>query len=202
MTTPLACEPIPSLRVSVESAKTMDSRPSDPDPNLASELRQSAGREWNEEAAEDERLTEVQRQRRLTLSDRAKEFVNRGDRVSVEFSGHSFGGAVVAAGQDYVTVEGPGQTADIRMAAARWSVLPGDSSASSGVAGAETFRSLLHEHLAAKLTLRLALPGGDMVIGTLSVIAEDHVEIDDVDHRRLIVPFQMILGAVRSSDPH
>jgi hypothetical protein len=41
-----------------------------------------------------------------------------------------------------------------------------------------------------------------MVIGALSVIAEDHAEVDDVDHRRLIVPFQMILGVVRSSDPH
>jgi hypothetical protein len=174
----------------------------DPDPDLASELRQGAGREWSEEAAEDERLTELHRQRRLTLTDRAKEFVNRGDRVSVEFSGHTFGGAVVSAGQDYVTIEGPGQTADIRMAAARWSVLPGDRSTASGVAGAESFRALLHEHSAAGHTVRLALPGGDMVIGALSVIAEDHVEVDDVDHRRLIVPFQMILGVVRSSDPH
>jgi hypothetical protein len=174
----------------------------DPDPDLASELRQGAGREWSEEAAEDERLTELHRQRRLTLTDRAKEFVYRGDRVSVEFSGHTFGGAVVAAGEDYVTIEGPGQTADIRMAAARWSVLPGERSPTTGVAGAESFRAVLHQHSATRQTVRLALPGGDMVIGALDVIAEDHVEVDDVDHRRLIVPFQMILGVVRSSDPH
>ena len=179
----------------------MEIRP-DPDPNLASELRQGAGREWTEEAAEDERLTELHRQRRLTLADRAKEFVNRGDRVSVEFSGHTFGGAVVAAGEDYVTIEGPGQTADIRMSAARWSVLPGERSTTPGVAGAESFRAVVHQHSATRQTVRLALPGGDMVIGALAVIAEDHVEVDDVDHRRLIVPFQMILGVVRSSDPH
>lgn len=179
----------------------MENRPN-PDPNLASELRQGAGRELNEEAAEDERLTELQRRRRLTLADQAKEFVNRGDRVSVEFSGHTFGGAVVSAGQDYVTIEGPGQTADVRMAAARWSVLPGDRSTETAVAGAESFRAVLHEHSASQQTVRLALPGGDMVIGALAVIAEDHVEVDDVDHRRLIVPFQMILGVVRSSDLH
>ncbi|HXV71014.1 MAG TPA: hypothetical protein VEB69_06375 [Acidimicrobiia bacterium] len=179
----------------------MENRP-DPDPDLASELRQGAGREWSEEAAEDERLTELHRQRRLTLADRAKEFVNRGNRVSVEFSGHTFGGAVVAAGEDYVTIEGPGQTADIRLAAARWSILPGDRSEATGVAGAESFRALLHEHSASRHTVRLALPGGDMVIGALAVIAEDHVEVDDVDHRRLIVPYEMILGVVRSSDLH
>jgi len=179
----------------------MEQRP-DPDPNLASELRQGAGREWNEEAAEDERLTEVQRQRRLTLGDRAKEFVNRGDRVSVEFEGHSFSGAAVAAGEDYVTVEGPGQTADILLATARWSVLPSEAPADSSPGGAESFRAVLHEHSAAGHTVRLALPGGDMVIGALTVIARDHVEVDDVDHRRLVVPFQMILAVVRSSDPH
>lgn len=171
-----------------------------PDPDIASELRQGAGREWNEEAAEDERLTEVLRRRRLSLSDRAKELVNRGDRVSVEFSGHSFGGAVVTAGEDYVTVEGPGQTADIKLAEARWSVLTTDQPSDNRLGGPETFRALLHEHSASEHVVRLALPGGDMVIGRVSVVAEDHVEVSDVDERRLIVPMKMILAVVRSSE--
>lgn len=171
-----------------------------PDPNLASELRQRAGQEWNEEAAEDERLTEVHRRRRLNLADRAKELVNRGDRVSVEFGGHSFGGAVVTAGEDYATVEGPGQTADIRLAEARWSVLSSDQPPEGGKADAGSFRALLHEHSAADHVIRLALPGGDMVIGKIAVVAEDHVEVNDVDERRLIVPTNLILAVVRSSD--
>ena len=171
-----------------------------PDPNLASELRQGAGREWNEEAAEDERLTEVHRRRRLTLSDRAKELVNRGDRVSVEFGGHSFGGGVVTAGEDYASIEGPGQAADIRLDAARWSVLPSEQPAESHGAGAESFRALLHQHSASEQVVRLALPGGDMVIGKVAVVAEDHVEMQDVDERRLIVPMNLILAVVRSSE--
>lgn len=171
-----------------------------PDPNLASELRQRAGQEWNEEAAEDERLTEVHRRRRLSLADRAKEFVNRGDRVSVEFGGHSFGGAVVRAGEDYATVEGPGQTADIKLSAARWSVLPSERPPEQHTGDAGSFRALLHEHAAAAHVIRLALPGGDMVIGKLAVVAEDHVEMNDVDERRLIVPTSLILGVVKSSD--
>lgn len=180
----------------------MDYDRQQPDPDLASELRQTAGHELSEEAAEDERLTELLRRRRLTLADHGKELVNRGDRVSVEFNGHTFSGAVVSAGEDYVTVEGPGQTADIRLADARWSVLPAEMPVDAKQGGAETFRALLHVHSASQETVRLALPGGDMVIGQLAVIAEDHVEMNDVDGRRLIVPTKMILAAVRSSDLH
>ena len=171
-----------------------------PDPDIASELRQGAGREWNEEAAEDERLTEVLRRRRLSLADRAKELVNRGDRVSAEFSGHSFGGAVVTAGEDYVTIEGPGQTADLKLAEARWSVLTTDQPSENRTGGPETFRALLHEHSASEQVVRMALPGGDIVIGKVAVVAEDHVEVSDPDQRRLIVPMSMILAVVRSTE--
>lgn len=173
-----------------------------PDPNLASELRASAGQEWTEEAAEDERLTELHRRRRLTLSDVAKEIVNRGDRVSVEFGGHSFSGAVTGAGSDYATIAGPGQVADIRLETARWSILISDSPAQSRTAVPESFRALLHEHSGTDHVVRLALPGGDMVIGRLSVVAEDHVEVEDVDSRRLVVPMGLILAVVRSSEFH
>lgn len=171
-----------------------------PDENLASELRQGAGREWAEEAAEDERLTELHRRRKMTLADQGKEMVNRGDRVSVDFSGHTFGGAVVAAGEDYITIRGPGQDADIKLAEARWSVLPLDTPGQPGPGGAESFQALLHEHSAADRIIRLALPNGDMVIGTVKVVADDHVEVADVDQRRLIVPIKMILAVVRSSE--
>lgn len=171
-----------------------------PDPDLASELRQGAGQDWIEEAAEDERLTETHRRRRLTLEEQAKEMVNRGNRVSVEFGGHSFNGAVVGAGSDYVTVDGPGQVADIRMAAARWSVLPLEGREGGGVAAPESFRALLNSHADSSKNLRLSLPGGDMVIGKISVVAEDHVEMQDVDDRRLVVPMNLILAVVRSAE--
>lgn len=170
------------------------------DPSLESELRETAGREMAEEAAEDERLTEIHRKRGLTLGDQAKELVNRGDRVSVEFGGHSFSGLVAAAGSDYATVNGPGQAADIKLAEARWSILPSDLTTESGVAGAESFKALLHDHSGAGRIVRLALPGEDMVIGKILVVADDHVELADVDDRKLIVPLQMVLAVVRSAD--
>lgn len=175
-------------------------RDREPDQDLASELRREAANEWLAEAAEDERLTETHRRRQLTLADRAAEMANRGDRVSVEFGGHSFGGAVVAAGSDYVTVSGPGQDADLRMEAARWSILPLDSQGEAAPARSENFQALLHEHSDGGRTVRLALPGGDMVIGTIAVVSADNVEVKDVDGRLLVVPTNLILGIVRSSE--
>ena len=61
-----------------------------PDREVESHLRQGAGREWLEEAAEDEQLTELLRRRRLDLSGRVLELVHRGGRVrAVEVNGRT-----------------------------------------------------------------------------------------------------------------
>lgn len=173
-----------------------------PDPDLASELRESAGREWAEEAAEDERLTEQMRRRRLGLSELMAEMVNRGDRVSVEFGGHSFSGAVVASGDDVARIEGPGQVADVRLDRARWSVLVAADPSDHTGQPVESFMALLRTFEADDSLVRLALGGGDMVIGRVKVVGEDHVEMADVDDRQIYVPLGMIFAAIRSIDYH
>lgn len=175
---------------------------SDPNRELAAELRQSAGREWMEEAAEDERLTDLLRRRRLELSEVIRDLAHRGERVSVEFGGHSFSGAVMASGVDYASVEGAGQAADIRLDTARWSVLVPGPSVEPWLDAPETFRGVLQQHGAGETVVRLALPGGDLVIGTIAVVAVDHLEFDDVDQRKLYVPIEMVLGVIRSADFH
>lgn len=171
-----------------------------PDPDLGSELRSGAGREWTDDAAEDERLTELHRQRGMDLAARARELANRGDRVSVEAGGHSFSGAVTVAGADYLTVVGAGQVADVRLEAARWSILPLQGSANSGTSTDESFKALLQTYAGRSGVIRLALPGTDLVIGRIAVVAEDHVEVNDVDERKLLVPLKLILAVVRSAD--
>jgi hypothetical protein len=171
-----------------------------PDPNLGAELRQTAGAEWAAEAAEDERLTEVLRRRRLTLGDIAKEMANRSERISVEFGGHSFTGAIIGAGSDYVTIQGPGQFAQVRLERARWSILNADGPPVEPANIAESFRAALHEHATAKTTIRLSLDRGDMVIGKITVVAADHLEIADVDDRRIYIPMEIVLGTIRSID--
>lgn len=171
-----------------------------PEEELAAELRQTAGREWAEEAAEDERLTELLRRRRLALADVAKDLVHRSGRVSVEFGGHTFGGSVKAAGEDYASVQGPGQAADLRLAATKWSVLPTGDAGDRWLEAPETFRGVLQQHASSEQVIRLALPGGDMVIGKIAVVASDHVEVEDPDGCDIYVPLEMILGVIRSTD--
>ncbi len=173
-----------------------------PDPDLAAELRQGAGREWAEEAAEDERLTELLRRRRLELADVAKDLAHRGEQVSVEFGGHSFSGAVVGAGVDYATIDGPGQTAAVRLDVARWSIIAANRKDESRVDRSETFKALLHEYSAAETTLRLAIPYGEMVFGTIAVVSVDHIEVADVDGRQIYIPSALVLAVIRSTELH
>lgn len=174
----------------------------EPDPDLAAELRQSAGREWAEEAAEDERMAETLRRRRLAMTEVMAELLARGDRVSVEFGGHSFSGAVAGVASDFARIQGPGQVADIRLDTARWSILVSGDPGSRSEVAVDSFMALLREFESDKSKVRLALPGGDIVIGSLSVVATDHVEMSDVDDRRLYIPIGMILAAIRSMDFH
>lgn len=170
-------------------------------PDLSAELRRAMGRELAEEAAEDERLTATYDRRRFDMATVGKEMVNKGSRVSVVYSGHNFSGLVVGGGVDHVTVEGSGQTADIRLDAGFWSILPeGDMAASrGGVATDETLAARLSEAAERGGTVRLGLAGGEVVIGTVGVVAADHVELVDADGRTLYVPSALILAIVRSS---
>lgn len=171
-------------------------------PDLASELRRAVGREIAEEAAEDERLTATYDRRRFDMTTVAKEMVNKAVRVSVVYSGHNFSGLVVGGGVDHVTVEGSGQTADIRLDAGFWSILP-EPEIGTGRGGAvatdETLAARLSEAADRGGMVRLALAGGELVIGTVGVVAKDHVELLDADDRALYVPTGLILAIVRSS---
>lgn len=171
-----------------------------PEEALAAELRQTAGSEWVEEAAEDERLAELLRLRRLAMADAAKDLAHRGARVSVEFGGHAFGGAVKAAGEDYATVQGPGQAADLLLSTTRWSALPEGESGEPWLDAPDTFRGVLQQHATSEQVIRLALPGGDVVIGKIAVVAVDHVQVEDPDGREVYVPLGVILGVIRSTD--
>ena len=176
--------------------------PREPDRDLAAELRQGAGREWIEEAAEDERLSETLRRRQTNLSEMMAELASRGDRVSIEFGGHTFSGSVVEVGSDFATILGPGQVADVRLRTAKWSVLVSTEPAEPQNRGVGSVTALLKLYESEQANLRLALPGGDMVIGKIRAVASDHVEIADVDDRLLYVPIELILGIIRSIDFH
>lgn len=170
------------------------------DPDLAAELRRGVGRDIAEEAAEDERMTAAYDRRRFDMATVAKEMANRGDRVTVVASGHTYSGLVVAAGSDHVTVEGSGQRADVRLDAGFWSIFPGNTSGLNAPVTEETMRARLAEHAEAGGIVRVALANGEIVIGRIDQVAVDHLELVDADGRTLYVPTGLVLAVVRPSD--
>jgi hypothetical protein len=172
----------------------------DPDRDLASQLRQTAGREWVEEAAEDERLTEVMRQRGLTISQLFADMVHRGERVSVDFGGHNFSGALVSGGEDYATIEGSGQVADVKLVTGIWSLLIRGQPVETRSGSPETFKALMQQYVASKTRLRVALPDNQVAVGSIAVVAVDHIELLDADGRPIYIPDQSVLAVIRSSE--
>jgi len=149
--------------------------------------------------AESEGPTEPEGRATLSLSDVLKDLSGRGDRVYVEYGGHSFGGAVRAAGSDYASILGSGQAEDVRLGAARWSILPPGPPEPPWPDAPETFRGLLQKHAAEGTTVRLALPGGDLAVGKIAAVAVDHIDVEDVDQRKLAVPLDLVLAVIRST---
>ncbi|MCI0545423.1 MAG: hypothetical protein L0Z49_13435, partial [Actinobacteria bacterium] len=100
-----------------------------------------------------------------------------------------------------VTVAGSGLRADIRLDTAYWSVVPAAKGETRpGVATQETLNARLAEHADQRNTVRLAIPGGDLVIGLVTVVAQDHIEIEDADNRHVWVPMSLILAVIRSTE--
>lgn len=175
--------------------KGMDERP---DPELEAHLRQGAGREWLEEAAEDEQLTELLRRRRLDLGDRARELVHRGERVRAETGALSFSGRVVYAGSDFATIDRGEDTVDVVLDSAVWALEASDSAGREQSGEPLSFRARLAELASSGEQMRLIVSDGRAIIGTLVVVAADHVELVR-DGDTIVVPIRQIVAIARSS---
>lgn len=174
----------------------------EPDPDLAAELRRTAGREWAEEAAEDEKLTELMRRRAQSLSDVVRELASRAVRVTINVGEHTFTGPVVWASQDVAVVRTPGQEATFRLDRATWEILAAAPRGEAELTGPESFPVHLHETAAAAARVGLLRPGPEIPVGVITLIARDHVEFGDPDGRVLAVPLELVLGTIRSVDSH
>ena len=174
----------------------------EPDPDLASELRRTAGREWLREAAEDERLTELYRRRRLSVAGLAEDMAHRGVRATLAASGAGFTGNVVWAGEDFATLRAQGQDVDVRLEFARWELLDQGQTAAPDPTGAEGFIIHLNQLASSRSRVGLLLGDGEIVVGVFEVIAADHVEFHSPDGRVLIVPMGSVVATIRSTDSH
>jgi hypothetical protein len=168
-----------------------------PNPELEAVLRE-AGREMIEEAAEDERLTELLRRRREGMSELAIDWVHRGQRVRAEAGTQTFSGQVVFAGTDYVTIERVEDQVALRLDRATWT-LEGDPGVGHEQAGAGTsLKARLTELAASGETVRLIVAEGRALVGSVSVVAVDQVEVQQ-DHLTVMVPLDLILAVITTT---
>ena len=164
---------------------------------LSSELRQGAGKEWLAEAAEDERLTELLRRRRQDLSAVALDLVHRGDRVRAELGDSYYTGKAVFAGTDFVTIENDESFIDIRSDAAIWIVERSSSGGHEQTGGSTSLKARLSEAATTGEQVRLVTATGRAHIGSIEIVAQDHVELTD-GTSVMVVPLKMIAAVVRS----
>ncbi len=178
--------------------KDMDEQ-QNPDPELESVLRE-AGREMIEEAAEDERLTELLRRRRLEMSDLALEWVHRGQRVRAEAGTQTFSGQVVFAGSDYVTIERVEDQVAVRLDRATWTLEPDHGEGREQTGAATSLKAWLSELAASGDLVRLVVAEGRALVGSVAVVAADQVEVRQ-DHLIVLVPADLILAVITSRAP-
>ena len=169
-----------------------------PDRDVESHLRQGAGREWLEEAAEDEKLTELLRRRRLDLSGRVLELVHRGERVRAETGAHTFSGQVLYAGADFASIHRGDDVVEVVLDSAVWTVERSESGGSEQSGDMLTFRARLAEIAATTESVRIVITDGRAIVGSVEVVATDHVELAQ-DGNTIVVPIRQIVAMIRST---
>lgn len=171
----------------------------DPDRDLASQLRDSAGREWAEEAAEDEEQTEALRQRQMDMLAVAEDAAHRGDRATAEMGDSILSGPIISTGTDYLTIGLAEQEADVLFDAGIWTFVPGDSSNSGPKQSGMSFLGLLKQHAGTGMRVRVELDGGRVVMGVIKLVSSDHIRVEDPDGRLAYVPTVIMRAVIRSS---
>jgi hypothetical protein len=166
--------------------------------DLASRLRQQLGQEAVEEAAEDERLTEDLRQRKLDLLAVVEDAAHRGDRATAEFDDKAMSGPIVATGLDYATVRLAEQDAEVVLSGAVWSFVNAPTRDTESRTTAMSMRARLDEHRAEENRIRLELAGGAALMGVIRSVSEDHIRVEDADGRVVYVPMESLRAVIRS----
>ncbi len=170
--------------------------------HLASALRQGAGQEWSEEAAEEEQLTEALRQRSLDLADVLADAAHKGLRATADFSGKIYSGPIVATGTDYATIRLAEQEADILLAGAVWSFVEAPGPMTESESTGMSLKGRLKEHASTGTRLRMEVEGSAAIMGTINTVGQDQVWVDDADGRAVYAPIGLVRAVIRSTVQH
>lgn len=180
-----------------------DQIPEDTTPeDLPSALRQGAGKEWAEEAAEEEQLTETMRQRSLDIAAVLADAAHKGQRATADFSGKVYSGPIIATGSDYATIQLAEQEADIVLTGAVWSFVDAPGPKTESTPTGMTIKGRLNEHATSGHRLRMEVDGSSAIMGTITTVGQDHVWVEDADGRSAYVPIGLVQAIIRSTVQH
>jgi len=146
--------------------------------DLAEELRRRVAAEFRSEAEEVERLVELQRRRKAVLRDVANAAMHQGQGVTLRALGGEWIGELLAVGTDYLSLQTSTQLIDAKLDSIAIGLTPARQGGRSGKPASKTFRARLTEYELSgeEVTLRCHLPHLE-VLGTIDVVAADHVEM-------------------------
>ncbi|MBT8207119.1 MAG: hypothetical protein KJO18_02500 [Acidimicrobiia bacterium] len=172
--------------------------PNDPLEELARELRQTIGGEFRAEAEITERETHIGRLRRLGLADIARAAMHRGDLVSLITSTHTITGELDYVGKDYLVCQTKTESVDAPFARVLIEVRSRAAGGHDARGGSITFKARLseYEHSGELLTLTTAEAGIE-VRGRILVVTTDHCIVDDLEGRRMHIPYSQIALVIR-----
>ncbi|HKX76414.1 MAG TPA: hypothetical protein VJR05_13595 [Acidimicrobiia bacterium] len=165
--------------------------------DLAAELRRRVGAEFTEEAAELERLTEIQRRRRSSLADAARSAMHRGDRVSLGCGERRWSGQLVSVADDYVVLESGDSVVEADLAWVSLELLAARAGGRSGRPPSATWRARLLELEQNREEVEIYAPSmGLTMTGRVVLVATDYVEIAERD-RRVLLPLASLAAVIR-----
>jgi hypothetical protein len=144
---------------------------------LGSELRRRMGAEIRDEAEETERLADLQRRRRSSLGEVARNAMHRGDSVTVAVGQRSWKGILRAVGEDYLRLESGQIVLESPLGEVVVSTEPSRFGGQSGKPASATWRARLAEIAAEETTVHVLVRGSEDVVGRIEVVATDHLEV-------------------------
>ncbi len=172
-------------------------RPDDFD-DLAADLRRRVGAEFVEEAAEVERLADLQRRRHANLAEAARNAMHRGDRVTVVCADHKWTGHLTAVGNDYARLDTGELVVEAYLPSVGLELEPSRVGGRSGQPPSVTWRARLVELEMNKEEAELYAPLLRIsVSGRVLVVATDHVEVE-VEGGKVVLPLASVAVLIRS----
>lgn len=169
--------------------------------DLGRELRQSAGRELQEEAATDEELSEIQRRRRLDLAEAARMAMHRGDRVTATVGDIIVSRPLLAVGSDYMTMSDESGVVDVRLDVAVLTFEVRSEGGTSGRPAARTFRARLAELEQERCAIEVVVRGGGRMTGRIDVAAADHIALIEDSGSLTYLPYGEVVAVFSRCPP-